>query len=53
MQVYPFTITSLFQFFLCEDFLDSLSKMEKRTRVATPLFEKSVSEKKNENTKTF
>ena len=27
----------------CEDFLDSLFKMEKkRTRVATPLFEKTV-----------
>ena len=31
MQVYPFTIRSLFQFF-CEDFLDSLFKMEKREK---------------------
>ena len=29
--------------FFCEDFLDSLFKMEKkRTKVATPLFEKTV-----------
>ena len=43
ISIYNYKFTSLF----CEYFLDSLFKMEKkRTRVATPLFEKNCFRKK-------
>ena len=48
MQVYPFTIRSLFQFF-CEDFLDSLFKMEKREQELQRLYSKKLFKKKKEH----